>query len=105
MLSPFHKKWRADGIFASGVMAWNGDFSYVLDEFVSSDGFRGDQDYITAKLKEHEANLDYVNDVQPGIVSWKFHCQRGVRPNTTICCFHGKPRPREVGAPFWIETT
>jgi predicted O-methyltransferase YrrM len=101
MLSPFHREWREKGIYASGVMAWNGDFSYVLDEFKSTEGFRGDQDYITAKLKEHEANLDYVNDVLPGIVSYKFHCQKGIKPDTTICCFHGRPRPREVGSPFW----
>jgi hypothetical protein len=101
MLVPFNKRRAAIGIFASGVMAWSGDFSYLLDEFTGKGRFRGDQDYITSKLKTSGADVGYLNDIQPGIVSYKFHCQKGVRPNTTICCFHGKPRPREVGSPFW----
>lgn len=37
-------------------------------------------------------------DVVPGqIVSWKVHCQHGVPPEARIVCFHGKPRPWEVG--------
>jgi hypothetical protein len=37
-------------------------------------------------------------DVVPGqVVSHKVHCQNGVPPDARIVCFHGKPRPFEVG--------
>lgn len=37
-------------------------------------------------------------DVVPGqVVSYKVHCQRGVPPEARVVCFHGKPRPWEVG--------
>lgn len=37
-------------------------------------------------------------DVVPDqVVSYKVHCQRGVPPDARVVCFHGKPRPFEVG--------
>lgn len=37
-------------------------------------------------------------DVAPGqVVSYKVHCQKGVPPDARVVCFHGKPRPWEVG--------
>lgn len=37
-------------------------------------------------------------DVVPGqVVSYKVHCQNGVPPDTRVVCFHGKPRPFEIG--------
>jgi hypothetical protein len=41
---------------------------------------------------------DRWQDVLPGqIVSHKVHCQHGVPPEARVICFHGKPRPWEVG--------
>lgn len=41
---------------------------------------------------------DRWQDVVPGqVVSYKVHCQRGVPPEARVICFHGKPRPFEVG--------
>lgn len=31
------------------------------------------------------------------VVSWKVHCKAGIPPGTDVVCFHGKPRPWEVG--------
>lgn len=37
-------------------------------------------------------------DVVPDqVVSWKVHCSKGVPPEARVICFHGKPRPWEVG--------
>lgn len=37
-------------------------------------------------------------DVVPGqVVSWKVHCAKGIPPEARVICFHGKPRPWEVG--------
>lgn len=37
-------------------------------------------------------------DVVPGqVVSWKVNCQHGVPADTRIICFHGQPRPWQVG--------
>lgn len=31
------------------------------------------------------------------VYSWKIHCKRGVPADADVVCFHGKPRPWEVG--------
>lgn len=37
-------------------------------------------------------------DLVPGqIVSWKVNCMHGIPPAARVICFHGKPRPWEVG--------
>lgn len=37
-------------------------------------------------------------DLVPGqIVSWKVNCTHGIPPAARVICFHGKPRPWEVG--------
>lgn len=37
-------------------------------------------------------------DTVPGqVVSYKVHCQNGLPPDARVVCFHGKPRPWEVG--------
>jgi hypothetical protein len=37
-------------------------------------------------------------DVLPGqVVSHKVHCQNGVPPDARVLCFHGNPRPWQVG--------
>ena len=37
-------------------------------------------------------------DVVPGqVVSWKVHCAKGVPPEARVVCFHGRPKPFEIG--------
>lgn len=31
------------------------------------------------------------------VVSWKVHCRDGIPSGADVVCFHGKPRPWEVG--------
>jgi hypothetical protein len=106
MLKPFRaRRPRAlTNHHASGVMAWNGDFGYILNNFARKDmKLRGDQIYIEKKLIENGANLGYVDGVLDNIYSYRWHCRREIPNNTTICCFHGTPRPRKVGYPFWFN--
>lgn len=56
---------------------------------------RGDQ-FLFEKFWLNTA--DRWQDVVPDqIVSWKVDCARGVPPDARVVCFHGKPRPWEVG--------
>jgi hypothetical protein len=59
---------------------------------------------IYARGDQHLFERLYLNtaqrwqDVVPGqVVSWKVHCTAGVPPEARVICFHGKPRPWEVG--------
>jgi hypothetical protein len=95
--------------FASGFMAWNGDFSYLdqdidahtereYDAFVTRDWTRhGDQGFISEHLMHR---IELTNDLFPGrFVSYKWHVRRQgfVPPGASVVCFHGKPRPADVG--------
>ncbi len=98
--------YRLENGVGSGVMGWNGNFSFIYDKFRAAsdtwiDMFRGgDQRFIEATV-----DLDTVirwQDVLPGqLASYKVHC---VRPNLTvgsaatipdgprIICLHGQPK-------------
>lgn len=57
---------------------------------------RGDQHF----LEQFWLNkAERFQDVVPGqVVSWKVNCKNGiVPPDARVVCFHGKPRPWEVG--------
>jgi hypothetical protein len=58
---------------------------------------RGDQ-FLFEKFWLHEA-ARWQDEVPGQVVSWKVHCAQGVPPDARVICFHGKPRPWEVG-PF-----
>jgi len=78
---------------ASGVMAWNGDYSNIYLEYAEKPKFRGgDQRYIQHQVKEP------IKVIQRGlnVASYKWECLDGVPENTNIVCFHGNPRPRDI---------
>ena len=95
---------RADEM-GSGLMAWSGDMSVVYDRFLEDpaghmDRCRtpqawGDQGFIdplTAQCRVH------WQDILPGaVVSWKKHCRAGVPKDARVICFHGTPKPWEIG--------
>lgn len=89
--------------FMSGVMAWNGDCSNLYKMFryeVHSRNYRGDQDYLSVKAPGVCGSVGAVQDlVLPGgIVSYKHHVRGcGVPKEARIVCFHGRPRPHEIG--------
>lgn len=96
MLTPFNPKRRAAGRWASGVMAWHGDFRFLLDSAPQDKNdvfFKGwDQDHISAQLTEHGINITPVNQMV-NIYSYKRHCQAAVPTDAEVICFHGNPRP------------
>lgn len=88
MLSDFYYPQRP----ASGVMAWNGDYSRLFREFDPKAKYpgHGDQGYIGSRV-----DADRFQDLFPGqITSRKVKATRN--PNERIVCFHGLPRPHEV---------
>jgi hypothetical protein len=75
---------------ASGVMAWNGDYRYLLDDYKGVSPGHGDQGYIASKIQPA-----FFQDLFPGqIVSRKQPDLRNA--NERVVCFHGNPRPHAV---------
>ena len=92
------KPQRATEKWASGIMAWNGDFKWILDKFDSTDEekYKWDQRYISNSLEEKGIKIRAIQRIQHGIYSYKKHCKKGVPEDAKIILFHGKPRPHEV---------
>lgn len=89
----------------SGLMAWSGQMADLYKVFVrdpagymrrcSTPRLWGDQGFIETQTR----GRSYWQDLVPGaVVSWKKHCAGGRIPaGASVVCFHGKPRPWEVG--------
>lgn len=101
MLEAFNK----DRDFSSGIMAWNGDFRFLCKEFQMSQHIakynKWDQEYIIDSLKEKDVEIETMQSCLSGIYSYKHHCKDKIPDRSRIICFHGKPRPHEVGGVFW----
>ncbi len=105
---------------ASGVMYWNGDYSYIYSEFLrmyegaeivpkgkhgprSSEGlrylgkvYRGDQDFLQ-DVFSGKSFVKGLQDVISGIYSYKVDCTpKSIPADSRVICFHGKPRPHEI---------
>jgi len=85
---------------ASGVMAWNGDFSHVARDFCASripeysarGGKWGDQDWINDHLGFEP---EYFQDIWPGVIASRKLDRVRARMAASIVCYHGKPRPHQ----------
>lgn len=106
-LQPWNPANLSNGLLASGVMMWrNGKFPYIYDDFMKDTALRfprGDQQYISSKLKEHGESYTPLQNVVEGIYSYKRQCLHGLPHNARIVCFHGRPRPHEVLDVKWIK--
>lgn len=84
---------------SSGVMAWNGDFEFILEHQKTKDEIlnygKWEQDYIVDILEENNFLISTINEYI-NISSYKKHCLNGVPADTDVVCFHGKPRPKDV---------
>jgi hypothetical protein len=72
---------------------WN-DFN-IRPSLTMAMNRRGDQHYF-----EHfwlRRGDRWQNVVPSQVVSYKVHCTHGIPPDARVLCFHGKPRPWEVG--------
>ena len=84
----------------SGIMAWNGDWSWLYNEFRyerESHRLRGEEDYTNSQFKVNGITPKAIQDVYPFVYSWKRHCVgNGIPEDCKVLVFHGKPRPHEV---------
>lgn len=95
-------KW--DTGFASGVMTWKGDYSYLLTKFMkrkeayireyTTEAKWGDQQFIQDHLK---IKPTYIPDVYGELfaTSYKYNNDEE-KQQSSIVCFHGWPRPAQV---------
>lgn len=85
---------------ASGVMAWNGDYGHIFRDFSTKlvpayskwypNG--GDGGWIERQIGKGTA--ERFQDRFPGLFgSYKMDLPK----TAAVCCFHGRPRPRDVG--------
>jgi hypothetical protein len=83
----------------SGVMIWNGDWTWLYEEFdpVYMNKFAGEQDYTTWQLIRTKTKVRLLQDEFDGFYSYKNNCrEKGMYPkDARMIGFHGHPRPRE----------
>jgi hypothetical protein len=100
MLREFKPKGWAPGAYGSGVMAWCGDYEFILDNFTDSTPARyntankwGDQAYIFDQKK----TVDLFQEIFPA----KFASYKWTPPDqkqqAAVVCYHGQPRPQQTG--------
>jgi len=97
--------------WASGLMAWNQDFSAVFDRAVQEGMDRvarfysWDQIFIGKALSDIGGiEMRALNDVLD-LASYKVHNLQSSSqaPDSQIVCFHGTPRPWDVTTPWVVE--
>ncbi|MHA1809364.1 MAG: methyltransferase domain-containing protein [Candidatus Heimdallarchaeaceae archaeon] len=95
MLVPFNPLRKRRGKWASGIMAWHGDFSYIFREYSPYNcRHKGDQDFIYDVLRQKKININPINN-SATVFSQKRHCREGVPVEAQIICFHGPQKPHK----------
>lgn len=98
MMKPFN----INRVANSSIMAWNGDFEYLLNDLKPGDlkkYRKWDQKYVSETLQREGKSIVFVNNYI-NIVSYRHHCIDEVPEGTDVVVFHGLPRPRDVQ---WLE--
>lgn len=87
--------------WGSAIMSIASGFApYVWSEFkpVFMDRYHGDQDWIQQQI----SHATFLQDIFPGeIGSYKADNMQDDPQDFSICCFHGDPKPHEVGG--WVR--
>ena len=84
------------GEFINGMQAWNGDWSWLYDEFdfeKESKLHRGDENYQINALLTKGVDLTAIQEYFEGICSYKRHVRKGLVKDPGIIIFHGDPKP------------
>jgi len=102
MLIPFSPGRREKGLWASGVMAWNGDFRYLMKLQKGWHKRQWDQDHISIVLKSKGVDVKPINQFSE-IYSVKRHCTNKTPSDAEIICFHGNEKPHTAKQPWAIE--
>jgi len=99
------------GFWASGIMVWNGDWSWILDHFdyaKASRKWKWEQMFVSNLLIKKGITPDIIQDRIPGWYSYKMLWNRNNRrpiekpKNISIMTFAGNPRPKKCKEP-WIR--
>ena len=92
--------------YCSGIMMWNGDWSWVFNEFDPRiiKKLHGDQDYTLSKLIERKIEIRKTQDYFQGFYGFKQETKRGkaLPSDAKMIGFHGKPRPWECTDVDWV---
>ena len=87
--------------YGSGVMLWNKPQPQLWRDWIeagSPDDVLGDQGWVEKKVP----NAVRLQREFPGkIVSYKAHCAGGLPGDAAIVCFHGIPKPHQLGPGDW----
>lgn len=104
-----HDFWRPEGL-GPAVMLWDTAWAGFIYEEWKAEGFpmtdpRGDQFWIENRNQGRmRKDVDILQTMFPGqFVSYKTHCTHGIPDGARVVCFHGTPRPHEVGGIYWPE--
>lgn len=86
---------------ASGVMAFNGDYRYLMEGFSMDKAHQyrthkkwGDQGYISEQITP-----DRFQSLLPHMIASRKVHQKPARQKASIVCYHGNPRPHTTG---WV---
>ena len=104
MMRPFNKN-RKISPWASGIMIWNGDWSWIHRRFVPEcdiDVHYYEQAYTCDALIESGSKVLEVQDYIDGIYSYKRHCRDKLPSDARVVLFHGQPRPKDAEA-SWVK--
>lgn len=103
-----HDFWRPMGL-GPAVMLWRSGFGEWIYQEWEAAGFpqddpRGDQAWLeNLNQGRMRKEVDILQDLFPGrFVSYKSSCTEEVPAGASVVCFHGKPRPHEVGG--WVKS-
>lgn len=95
--------------YAPAIMMWESGFGSDIWQSYEDAGYPtdlplGDLSWINQHFSKMGYKPDIIQELYPDkIKSYKANrCQNGVNGSTSIVCFHGKPRPHEVGG--WVTT-
>lgn len=61
----------------------------------------GDQEHITDLRDRGLLDVEYFDT--PDVISYKYHCKKGLPPDAKVVVFHGKPKPADVNDQWIIE--
>lgn len=106
MVRPQPKARRRGQKLSSGIMMWNGDWSWLYQQFKPEymNRFKGEERYTEWQLLKHHINVRFTQDYFNGFYSYKNDIRgNGMPENATVVAFHGKPRPRNCGEPWAKE--
>lgn len=96
MARPQPPAFRKGEKWCSGLQIWNGDWSWLCDNFnpdIHINQFEKEQRYTAYELHNDGADIRAVQDHFDGYRSYKNDCRGGPPIGTKLVLFHGHPRP------------